>query len=252
VGAVPLVKVDWNHGMDPPGFAQFNLTDASGELLFRYTWDSSGYGPSGSVAGSPLLLADYLQDLGEPIRRGSLLKWTIASEEDEASSAVRKSGRIRVRYAQTAHASDLVEGVEDRAVGEALRGLQPRLRDLGYLAVQLTNLEDQLVSIGDLTMALRIELLDADIVVASAVAWWADANRNVRFTGAPGAIAAARRDAFRLLPSGETIEFRNANNVPHDRPLTLRLTGDADVALRDFNCRRYWKGRVMLPVGSWR
>ncbi len=88
-----------------------------------------------------------------------------------------------------------------------------------------------------LTFGIRIELMREGRSVGKGRAWWSPSGK---------------ADSLKLLPALCAIELDVLDETqlaaPDTGSWTVKLTGDGEISLRDFESDHYWKGEVVLPV----
>ncbi len=137
--------------------------------------------------------------------------------------------------------SDYVDPVVDGKVAAAVRDAlapvvvgRPAVLDLG---TSNSGLGRALERLGSTTFAIRTDIVEGDAVVATGEAWFETRSRS----GSPW-----------IAPHGTTIDLEvldeEALRAADQRTLTLRVRGDAAVALRNFHCLTYWAGEFTVPV----
>ncbi|MCI0629573.1 MAG: hypothetical protein L0Y44_02835 [Phycisphaerales bacterium] len=92
--------------------------------------------------------------------------------------------------------------------------------------------------LSDATLALAIEVLDGEEVLARGEAWFAAAEFNNRW------YLKNSRGCVIVHP----VESASVDKIREKWKLRLRLRGDGLVALRNFDSHRYWQGQVELPL----
>lgn len=100
----------------------------------------------------------------------------------------------------------------------------------------VSRLERSLRLLDGATFAASFEVRDGDFVIATARAWWA--------LDADSTLAPSPRDVL--------LEFTDDAPEPPGllalEGLRLRIRSDPEMALRRFDCDRYWAGEVIVPV----
>ena len=107
------------------------------------------------------------------------------------------------------------------------------------------------------TIAMRIEILHGDKPIAAARRLYLASGNQGLFNppalleGDAQAVADAAAKLANTPPdtSGDTADIEPAGPDTPPRPVwTVRITGDAELALRDFNSNAYWDGTVEFPL----
>lgn len=92
------------------------------------------------------------------------------------------------------------------------------------------------------TIAIEFTIMQNDLEVGRGQAWWWVVDH-------PGVPSRVSREVY---PGGNVIRLEGPiaewTELPADANLTLRMESDAALALRNFECDRYWEGRVEVPL----
>jgi len=139
---------------------------------------------------------------------------------------------IRTRIAGTI--DDILVPVQSKEFEESLisRGVfQPVGNHLW-----IRRLEECLKLLDGATFAATIELLDGDAVIASARTWWALTP------------ILERELSLRDVQLDLTLERPIPDSLSNSKALQLRIRSDPELALRRFDCDRFWSGEITMPV----
>ncbi|MCK4872176.1 MAG: hypothetical protein KAS72_05590 [Phycisphaerales bacterium] len=142
---------------------------------------------------------------------------------------------------------DVLVAVPSPAVDEAIRTvfqILDRWEQIpGYIGFQ--HVLAELADLAPITLAVTIEYVHGDEVLCSMSVWW-DVQR-----AAAGAVSA------QVAPEEYRVRWRMTDRVKqriraHAREgpgaVSLRIRSDPAVALRNFDCDRYWVGEVTIPL----
>jgi len=170
---------------------------------------------------------------------------------------LRWARRIKIPCRISGAIDDILTGVESERVEQMLvQELNPVLRTVEIdhggglyrgepaLKVNLWSIRDLLaLRFERMTFAVRFELARNHEVVATAAICWP--------IGTEPTLA---EEAYRFLGSDSvSLDLRSVDDVvldqlSRDGAWTLRIVPDPELALRNFDCDRYWKGEVTVPL----
>jgi len=185
-----------------------------------------------------------LTSLGSTDGNISELRYVVIQELDYGKRGQGPYAELR-RYPMSipisigGNAEDIMEGVD---APELTRVLQQSIHPVFSMKscsidipVDQHGVDRALFRFAPLTLAVRIEVRADEAVIADGFGWWRATNAD----SDPASIW--------LEPNGTVVSLTRQSSVASGK-LHVRLIGSADVALRDIESNRYWKGEVTLPL----
>ncbi|MCK4872175.1 MAG: hypothetical protein KAS72_05585 [Phycisphaerales bacterium] len=150
---------------------------------------------------------------------------------------------------------DVVETTADALVAVQAPAVEEAIRteldlDEWYIVPRAIGFEHAIAALADLapiTLAVTIEFVDGEEVMFSASAWWS-VRRAPDSTGAADVAVTPATPWVWLRMTHETSRPIWTRGRAGSDIVSLRIRSDPAVALRNFDCDRYWVGEVTIPL----